>query len=98
MLSGSQRKYLRGLAHGLRPAVQIGKEGLTDSVLAAVDTSLDAHELVKVQIFAERDEREIVASALEDRLTCECVGTIGKMAIFYRRQADPERRKIVLHD
>ena len=96
MLKGSQRKYLRGLAHGLRPAVQVGKEGLTDGVTAAVDAALQAHELVKVQIAAERDERAAIAAALEDRTDSECVGTIGRMAILYRRQADPEKRSISL--
>lgn len=95
MLKGSQRKYLRGLAHGHRPLVQVGKEGLTDSVVAAINVALEAHELVKVQIFAEREERETIASAMEGRLRCECVGTIGKMAILFRRQPDPEKRKVV---
>lgn len=95
MLKGSQRKYLRGLAHSRRPLVQVGKEGLTDSVVAAINAALEAHELVKVQIFAERDERETTASTMEKRLRCECVGTIGKMAILFRRQPDPEKRKVV---
>ena len=29
-LKGSQRKYLRGLAHSYKPLVQIGKEGLSE--------------------------------------------------------------------
>ena len=96
MLTGSQRKYLRGLAHDLRPAAQIGKEGLTDAVAASIDATLTARELVKVQILAERDERAEIAAALEPRLGCECVGTIGKMAILYRQHPDPERRRIEL--
>jgi len=96
MLKGSERTFLRGLAHDLRPVVQVGKDGLTASVLAAVDAALDAHELIKVQIFAERGERAEVTAAMGARLPCECVGAIGKMAILFRPQADPERRKIQL--
>lgn len=94
MLRGFERKYLRGLAQGLRPVVQVGKEGLTDAVVAAVDTALNARELVKVQLFAERDERAELTSTMERRLACECVGSIGKMAILFRRHPDPEKRKI----
>lgn len=94
MLTGSQRTRLRGLAHGYRPAVQIGKGGLTDTVVAAIDTALTASELIKVQIFSEREERRKMAAVIEERLTCECAGSVGRMAIFYRQQPDPEKRHI----
>jgi len=96
MLKGSQRTRLRGLAHGYRPAVQIGKAGLTDSVVTAIDDALTASELIKVQIFTARDERQQIAAAIEERLSCECAGAVGRMAIFYRQQPDPEKRKIVI--
>ena len=93
-LTGSQRKYLRGVAHGYKPLVQIGKEGLSKNVLSSIDTAIEAHELIKVKIAAEREQRERLVPVIEDRLNCECVGTVGRMAIFYREQPDPEKRKI----
>jgi RNA-binding protein len=95
-LKGSQRKYLRGVAHGYKPLVQIGKEGLSKGVIHAVDTALEAHELIKVKIAADREEREQFVPAIEERASCECVGTIGRMAILYREHPDPEKRKISL--
>ena len=95
-LKGSQRKKLRGLAHGYKPLVQIGKEGLTDNVVGAIDDALEAHELVKVKIAAERSDRERLVPAIEHRARCECVGTVGRMAILYRQHPDPEKRKIQL--
>jgi RNA-binding protein len=53
-LKGSQRKYLRGVAHSYKPLVQIGKEGLSEGVLGAIDDALEAHELIKVKIAARR--------------------------------------------
>jgi RNA-binding protein len=94
VLKGSQRTRLRGLAHDYRPAVQIGKGGLTDSVVAAIDTALTTNELIKVQIFTAREERQQIAAAIEERLDCECAGAVGRMAIFYRQQPDPEKRRI----
>ena len=95
-LKGSQRKYLRGVAHGYKPLVQIGKEGLSDGVIDAIDTALEAHELIKVKIAAERDEREQFVPLIEERASCECVGTVGRMAILFREHPDPEKRKISL--
>jgi RNA-binding protein len=96
MLTGSQRTQLRGLAHGYRPAVQIGKAGLTASVVAAIDDALTANELIKVQIFTARNERQQITVAVEERLKCECAGSVGRMAVFYRQQPDPEKRHIKL--
>ena len=93
-LTGSQRKYLRGVAHGYKPLVQIGKEGLSKNVLSSIDTALEAHELIKVKIAAERDQREELVPVIEERLNCECVGTVGRMAILYREQPDPDKRRI----
>ena len=50
MLNGKQRRYLRGLAHSLEPIVQLGKGGLTDGVVGAVDAALADHELIKVKL------------------------------------------------
>ena len=96
MLKGSQRKFLRGLAHGLKPLVQVGKEGVSPSVLDAIDRALEAHELIKVQITAERDQRKTMAEEIEKHSKSECAGLIGKMAIFYRQQSEPDKRKIRL--
>jgi RNA-binding protein len=95
-LKGSQRKYLRGAAHSYKPLVQIGKEGLSEGVLTAIDDALDAHELIKVKIAAQRNEREEIVPLIEARLKCQCVGTVGRMAILYREHPDPEKRKITV--
>ncbi len=95
-LKGSQRRHLRGVAHGYKPLVQIGKEGLSESVVRAIDTAIEANELIKVKIAAERDEREHLVPLIEARVNCECVGTVGRMAILYREHPDPEKRKIAV--
>jgi RNA-binding protein len=93
-LNGAQRKYLRGIAHSYKPLVQIGKEGLSERVLAAIDTALEAHELIKVKLAGDRDEREKLVPIIEEHLDCECVGTVGRMAILYRQHPESEKRKI----
>ena len=39
-LTGKQRRHLRGLAHHLKPVVQLGNKGLTDGLLAQIDEQL----------------------------------------------------------
>ena len=95
-ISGLQRRFLRGAAHGLKPAVHLGKEGLTGGVVDAIDASLTAHELIKVKLLADRDGRSDLIPEIERRLGCECVGSVGHMAILYRRHPDPEQQTIRL--
>jgi len=95
-LTGAQRKHLRGLAHGFKPAVTVGKEGLSDGVVRSIDLAIEANELIKVKIAADRDARAELIPVIEERTDCECVGAVGRMAILYRRQPDPEKREIDL--
>jgi RNA-binding protein len=95
-LSGRDRRALRRQAHGLRAVVQVGSSGISDGLIAALDTALSDHELVKVEIARERDEREQLADALAELTGSALAGRVGHMAILYRPAPDPERRRIVL--
>lgn len=95
-LNGRQRRALRRLAHGLRPQVQVGAQGLSESVIAAVDIALRDHELVKLEIARERGERAELAEAVAARTGSAVAGHIGKMAILYRPAPDPARRRIAV--
>jgi RNA-binding protein len=97
-LKGYQRKYLRGIAHGLKPVILIGQKGLTADVLLSAEAALDTHELIKVKFndFKEKDNKAKIVDSLEKKTGCESVGMIGHTAILYRQQKDPEKRKISL--
>ena len=61
-LTAHQKRYLRGLAHSLKPVVMIGASGLTENVIAEIDASIEHHELIKVRVNAtDREERVITA-------------------------------------
>ncbi|MCB9378603.1 MAG: YhbY family RNA-binding protein [Holophagales bacterium] len=97
-LSSRQRKFLRGMAHAYKPLVHVGREGLSTGLLAELDRALSEHELVKVryQEAPEREARAALSAAVEERLGCVEVGRTGHVAIFFRQQPDPEKRKIHL--
>ena len=97
-LKGFQKKYLKGLAHGMKPLVFVGQKGLSPTVTQAVDESLEKHELIKVKFieFKEKDQKKDIAGSIEKETASELVGMIGHIAIFYRMQQDPEKRKVVL--
>ena len=50
MLTGKQKRYLRGLASLLNPVAIVGKEGFRDEVVAEIANGLKVNELVKVKV------------------------------------------------
>ncbi|MBC8419660.1 MAG: ribosome assembly RNA-binding protein YhbY [Desulfobacteraceae bacterium] len=97
-LKGFQRKYLRGLAHSLKPIVLIGQKGLTAEVLSSAEKAFERHELIKVKFndFKEKEEKTEISGRIEKETGAENAGMIGHTVIFYRQQEDPEKRKISL--
>lgn len=97
-LKGFQKKHLKSLAHGLKPVVQIGKEGMTERVIRAVDEALVRHELIKIKFidFKDRDRKEAFIAEIALKTGGEPIGMIGHTVTFYRQQADPEKKKIEL--
>lgn len=95
-LTGSQRKYLRGQAHALRPLVRIGKQGLTEGALYEIDAALDSHELVKVHTPGTKEEKQELVRRIEEATRAEAVGAIGHVIILYREQQDPEKRRVAV--
>jgi len=97
-LTGAQRKYLRGLAHNLNPSAYVGAKGVTTALTQEMDNALNASELIKIK-FIDHKEKDVKAALLEEitvRLNCHIAGTIGHVAVLYRRHPDPEKRKITL--
>ncbi len=89
-LSPKRRSELRAEAHSLTPVVIIGDKGLTDEVVAEVDRSLSAHQLIKVR--ANTDDRKARDAWLEtlcERLAALAVQQIGKVFVLYRE--NPEK-------
>jgi RNA-binding protein len=95
-LAGSQRTYLRGLAHKLRPVIQVGKNGITPDLIRAVDDALDIHELIKVKFVDFKEEKKELSGSIADQTSSEAVGLIGNVAIFYRQNPVEKKRKITL--
>ena len=66
-VTDKQRRYLKGLAHTLKPVVMIGNSGLTESVLAEIDNALEHHELIKVRVSGqERADRKAMLDKIAE--------------------------------
>ena len=95
-LSSSQRSLLRSQAHHLEPVVLIGKNGITDGTIQAVNKALDARELIKIKFREYKDEKKSLSYQLAESTESHIVGTIGHTAIVFRQNPDPEKQNIRL--
>lgn len=78
------KKRLKTLAHGLNPVVIIGQAGLTDAVLAETEVALNAHELIKVKIRSDRDERKLIGEKICRETGAELIQSIGQIVVIHR--------------
>lgn len=85
LLTSSQIRHLRSLAHPLKPIVRIGNKGLTDHLFAELERALEDHELIKVSIAGvQREERRTMTQELCQVSGAHLVQVIGRISILYR--------------
>ena len=96
-LSESQKKFLRGLGHQLKPVIMVGDAGLSDSLMKEFDATIDHHELIKVRVRAvDRVTRDNMISELCDKGAALLVARIGNVALIYRRNDEKPQIPIPL--
>jgi len=83
-VNSEDKKRLRAEAHTLKPVVMVGQSGLTDAVLAEIELALTVHELIKLKIRAEREERQQMSEKIRAVTGAEIIQTIGQIAVIYR--------------
>ena len=98
MLSGYQKKYLKGLAHRRKPVVLIGQSGLTDTLVRSTIQALRKHELIKIKFIdhKKKEQKKNILEALSQQTQSDVVGLIGHVAIIFKSHPDPEKRHISL--
>jgi RNA-binding protein len=89
-LDGAQRRYLRSLAHPLKPVVFVGESGLTEAVVKAVDAALGAHELIKIRLRQPAD-KHATADELAAATHAALCGVLGHTVVLYRPDLEEPR-------
>jgi len=88
-LTPVQRRDLRARAHHLNPVVTVAGNGLTPAVVAEIERSLQAHELIKVKIQGtEREQREALMNELCETLDAAPVQHIGNILVVWRERRE----------
>jgi len=97
-LKGSQKKYLRGLAHNLNPSAFVGHKGITDTLIGEIDQALETTELIKVKFndYKEKDQKKSLINEIAKATQSHVAGMIGHVVVLFRQNIDVEKQKIRL--
>jgi len=87
-LKTSQKKNLRGQAHHLKPLVTVAGKGLSTTVVAEIERALNDHELIKLKLRGDRDQRNSWMQSIAKQCNAELIQSIGQTACFYRKNPD----------
>ena len=93
-LTNAQIAKLKGVAQRMDATLKVGRAGLSDGLLQSVRDALAHRELIKVKFDEFKDQKKTLAPELADKTESRLVTLIGNVAVLYRQNADPEKRKI----
>ena len=100
MLNSKQRAQLRAEANGLDPIFQIGKEGVTESVISQVEDTFNTRELFKIKVHLETSPEtpKEIAQKIAEATKCDVVQVVGGTIVLFRinlmlRQKAAEKKK-----
>ncbi len=94
MINSKERKVLSGIGQKIQPIFQIGKNGITDTLVKEIGEALQARELIKISVLNNSDISAREASDLLcEKLSADGVSCIGSKAVIYRKSS----RKDIKH-
>lgn len=86
MLNSKQRAKLRSLASKEDTILQLGKGGITDTVITQISDALNARELIKIKILENAPVfAKEAAYDIADKTGSEVVTVIGTKVVFYKK-------------
>jgi RNA-binding protein len=90
-LSNKQIQHLKGLAHSIKPVVQLGNNGLTEGVLAEIESAIKHHELIKIKIPTDdKEEKSLIMDAIIRETGATKLQSIGHVLVLFK-QSDEKK-------
>ena len=94
-MTGKQKRYLRTLAHPLKPVVNLGKQGLSQETRHEIEVQLLDHELIKLKVLDNCPlTKKECADELSRAKSLEVVQVIGKTIVLYCHHSDEPETKL----
>ncbi len=90
MLTGKQKRFLRGMGHSLKAIVTIGKGEINEPLINETVEALNAHELIKVKMLEScLLGRTEAAAELAQASGAEVAQILGRTFLLYKKADKP---------
>jgi RNA-binding protein len=94
MLNSKQRGLLSSIAQTRDCLITLGKAGASPELTRRLAELLEKHELVKLRFGDFKEAKAETAAALAEATGSDLVRLIGNVAVFWKRNPDPEKRSV----
>jgi RNA-binding protein len=94
VLNSKQRGRLSAIAQTRDSLVALGRAGMSPELASRLASLLDSHELVKLRFVGYKESKEELAARLAEATGSDLVRVIGNIAVFWKRNPDPEKRSL----
>ena len=85
-MDSAKKKQFKAQAHSLKPVIIVGQAGLTESVLKEIEITLDTHELIKIKIRDEKEQRNKIREQIVIATNSDLIQSIGQIIVIYRKK------------
>ena len=94
-LTNAKIRELKARAQLMKPTLKVGHDGLSEHFIAALDTALKHHDLVKVKFSDFKEQKKELAPQLAAKTGSELIMRVGNVAVLYRPKPEAEKVEAV---
>ena len=96
MLNNNQKRQLKTLGAKLTNKYQVGKNGLTPTLLDMLEKAIVAHELIKIDVMKAVDTPVMeVSLSLSSNLNADIVSVVGRTILLFKINKENNKIKLV---
>lgn len=94
-LNKRQIKFLKKKSHTIDPIFQIGKNGMTETILNELIDAIEKRELIKITLLQNTMEtNDEVAAYIEEQSPIKVIQSIGNVLVLYKSSSYESNRLI----
>lgn len=95
MLTANEKRQLKAFASTIDTKYQVGKNEISDNLIAMLDKALTARELIKIDVMKSVAVPIMeLALDLSSRLNAEIVQVVGRVIVLYRLNKQNHKIKL----
>ncbi|MFC1800893.1 YhbY family RNA-binding protein [Nanoarchaeota archaeon] len=85
-MDNKEIRELKAKSHSMGPVLQIGKSGLTDSVIQEIIKILKKKKLIKIKLLSSAGDRKKLADEIVSKTGAVLIRSVGRVVVLFKKQ------------